>query len=644
MSVIKNLKIQHKMLFPNVLYVILLGAIAFFFVNSNALIGVLSEKQKDSDRAADLTQKAALNVQAYINKRISYLELEKRYEALLPELKQQNLASNFEKLWAKVDEIRQIRGENTKIEKQIYELTDLSIEQSNKYINQTVKKLADEEGKASVTTLERVVIAGANVNTSSNYKLQVLFSRLTGDLNENKALSELTAALLENVERDLKNLAGTPFEGMAKIAKESLLKVRDLTNNYIKNVEAEQPLQQAIFDGTEARSKDIENAKNENNAELFSKIKNYFRNMLIIILAASLIGILLSILTVRSVSRALKGIIGGMSEASQEVTSAAGQLSTASQSLAEGASEQAAAIEQTSSSLEEMASMTKQNAANSNQANDLMKKAKQIVGQANGSMAHLTASMDEISKASEETSKIIRTIDEIAFQTNLLALNAAVEAARAGEAGAGFAVVADEVRNLAMRAAEAAKNTADLIEGTVKRIKDGSEIVQKTNAEFSEVQVTSAKMVELIGEISAASDEQAQGIEQISRAVSEMDKVVQQNSANAEQSAAASEEMSAQAVQMKHFVGGLVALVGGAGGHSTMEDANGHSTIGGATATRKQAASNMGGKWPKMISGYEKKANGHLKSGNGKASVPFGKRNSGPEQVIPFDDAEVPDF
>ena len=176
----KNLKIQHKMLFPNVLYVILLGAIAFFFVNSNALIGVLSEKQKDSDRAADLTQKAALNVQAYINKRISYSELEKRYEALLPELKQQNLSSNFEKLWAKVDEIRQIRGENTKIEKQIYELTDLSIEQSNKYINQTVKKLADEEGKASVTTLERVVIAGANFNTSSNYKLQVLFSRLTG--------------------------------------------------------------------------------------------------------------------------------------------------------------------------------------------------------------------------------------------------------------------------------------------------------------------------------------------------------------------------------------------------------------------------------------------------------------------------------
>jgi methyl-accepting chemotaxis protein len=458
---------------------------------------------------------------------------------------------------------------------------------------------------------------------------------MTGDLNEKKALSDLTAASLENVEKAIKDLAGTAFEVLPRNAKASLLKIIDLTNNYIKNVEAEQPLQQAIFEGTEARSKDIENAKNENNAELFSKIKDYFRNMLIIILGASLIGILLSVLTVRSVSRALKGIIGGMSEASQEVTSAAGQLSTASQSLAEGASEQAAAIEQTSSSLEEMASMTKQNAANSNQANDLMKKAKQIVGQANGSMAHLTSSMDEISKASEETSKIIRTIDEIAFQTNLLALNAAVEAARAGEAGAGFAVVADEVRNLAMRAAEAAKNTANLIEGTVKKIKEGSEIVKKTNAEFSEVQTAAAKMVELIGEISAASDEQAQGIEQISKAVSEMDKVVQQNSANAEESAAASEVMSAQAVQMKHFVGELVALVGGY---------NGHSTSGWAATLRKEVALKGAAKEPKIIAAYEEKVNDHLKAGNGKASAPLCKRNSGPEQVIPFHDVETPNF
>jgi methyl-accepting chemotaxis protein len=250
-------------------------------------------------------------------------------------------------------------------------------------------------------------------------------------------------------------------------------------------------------------------------------------------------------------------------------------------------------------------------------------------------MVHLTSSMDEISKASEETSKIIKTIDEIAFQTNLLALNAAVEAARAGEAGAGFAVVADEVRNLAMRAAEAAKNTANLIEGTVKKIKEGSEVVQKTNTEFSEVQTSSAKMGELVGEISAASGEQAQGIEQIRKAVTEMENVVQRNAGNAEESASASEEMSAQAGQMKQFVAELVTMVGGS---------NGHSTIGGATALRKNAVSKKFAKGPKMFAAYEKKANGrHMATGR-KAPVPHGKHSSTPEQVIPFGDAEISDF
>jgi methyl-accepting chemotaxis protein len=186
-------------------------------------------------------------------------------------------------------------------------------------------------------------------------------------------------------------------------------------------------------------------------------------------------------------------------------------------------------------------------------------------------MDKLTTSMGEISRASEETSKIIKIIDEIAFQTNLLALNAAVEAARAGEAGAGFAVVADEVRNLAMRAAEAAKNTSGLIEGTVKRIKEGSELVEKTDGGFRQVAEIVSKSGELIGEISAASSEQAQGIEQVNKAVSDMGKVVQQNASNAEESASASEEMSAQAQRLKEFVAELVALVGGANGARTQE-------------------------------------------------------------------------
>jgi methyl-accepting chemotaxis protein len=281
---------------------------------------------------------------------------------------------------------------------------------------------------------------------------------------------------------------------------------------------------------------------------------------------ALILGILLAVIITRSITLPILRVIAGLNEGAEQVASSAEQVSSASQSLAEGSSEQAAGVEETASSLEEMSSMTKRNAQNAGQANSLMTETKEVVSQANLSMSQLTTSMTDISKASEETFKIIKTIDEIAFQTNLLALNAAVEAARAGEAGAGFAVVADEVRNLAMRAADAAKNTSILIEGTVEKIKDGSELVTRTKEAFLQVAVRSAKVAELVGEIAAASSEQAIGIEQVNMAVTEMDKVTQQNAATAEESASASQELNAQALQMKSMVGEFVEMVGGAVG------------------------------------------------------------------------------
>jgi methyl-accepting chemotaxis protein len=284
------------------------------------------------------------------------------------------------------------------------------------------------------------------------------------------------------------------------------------------------------------------------------------------IAVALLVGVLMAYFLTRSITRPIHSVIEGLSGGAAQVASAAGQVATSSQSLAEGAAQQAAALEETSSSLEEMASMTKTNADNANQADHLSQQTNSVLDQANQAMGELTKSMQDIAQASDQTSKIIKTIDEIAFQTNLLALNAAVEAARAGEAGAGFAVVAEEVRNLAMRAAEAAKNTAALIESTVKKVKDGSELVSRTNEAFSELAKSSVKVAELVGEIAAASAEQAQGIEQVNRAAVELDKVTQQNAASAEESASASEEMSAQAETMQGYVSELVGLVGSSNG------------------------------------------------------------------------------
>jgi methyl-accepting chemotaxis protein len=238
--------------------------------------------------------------------------------------------------------------------------------------------------------------------------------------------------------------------------------------------------------------------------------------------------------------------------------------------------------------------------------------------------------MEEISKASEETSKIIKTIDEIAFQTNLLALNAAVEAARAGEAGAGFAVVADEVRNLAMRAADAAKNTAELIEGTVKKVKDGSELVTSTNDAFTEVAQSSSKVGELVGEIAAASSEQAQGIEQVNKAMGEMDKVVQGAAANAEESASASEELNAQAEQMKGIVHNLARIVGGAG-------ANGQTAQHAGATTPKDVTTGAGSVTRKALTAPRNNATTQEVAVRKAQAVK-------PDEVIPMNESEFKDF
>jgi len=259
----------------------------------------------------------------------------------------------------------------------------------------------------------------------------------------------------------------------------------------------------------------------------------------------------------------LDDALSQVTEAVSQVTSASNQISSGAQSLAEGSSEQANSIDEVSSSLEEISSMTKQNAGNTNKATALVSEARIAASEGDASMKRMAEAIGQIKASSDKTAKIIKTIDDLAFQTNLLALNAAVEAARAGEAGKGFAVVAEEVRSLAIRSAEAAKNTAEMIEESVKNANGGVKITEEVAKSLEQIVERTDRMGDLIGEIAAASNEQASGIEHVNTAVLQMNQITQQNAANSEESASAAEELSSQASELSTMVSEFILSDGG---------------------------------------------------------------------------------
>ncbi len=314
------------------------------------------------------------------------------------------------------------------------------------------------------------------------------------------------------------------------------------TGVYIDNVDEET-----------ARLKGMVEAKNR-------EFLRYTLLLFVLIMVLTMAG---SVVLSESLNRSIKKVISQMTASSEQVTSAAAQVSSAGQSLASGASQQAASVEETSASLEEMASMTKRNAENAARVNDLGKQARTAAEHGARNMEDMNRAMAAIKDSSDEVSKIIKTIDEIAFQTNILALNAAVEAARAGEAGMGFAVVAEEVRNLAQRSAQAAKDTTSKIEAAINRTSQGVTLSQTVATGLQEIVLKARQVDELAAQVASASREQSSGIEQVNLAVGQIDKVTQANAACAEESASAAEELSAQAKSLEVAIDELSSLVTG---------------------------------------------------------------------------------
>jgi methyl-accepting chemotaxis protein len=315
----------------------------------------------------------------------------------------------------------------------------------------------------------------------------------------------------------------------------------------------------------------------------------------------------------------LQQALDEISGAAEQVASAADQIATASQTLAQGASEEASTIEEVSSSLHEITSMAKTSAASAKEAETLAEAAKTGTDQGGQKMIELAEAMGKLKSSSDQTAKIVKTIDEIAFQTNLLALNAAVEAARAGDAGKGFAVVADEVRALSIRAAEAAKQTATLIEESVGQTQRGVTMTKDVQETFIDIAKRASRVREVMAEIAAANEQQTLGIEQVNTAVEQMNAVTQQTAASAEESASAAEELTSQATQVRGLVGQFVLQSGAGGGYA-------------APVTRTAAAKRP----TSIIKNMRRPA---APAGNGRAAV-----LKAAAQVIPFGDDEAAPF
>ena len=309
---------------------------------------------------------------------------------------------------------------------------------------------------------------------------------------------------------------------------------------------------------------DLNREKVRNQAETSLNRSKYTQTITIYGIA---IGFIFSLAFGIGISRYITGKMNAMTrnmqKVAENVAGESAQVTASSEAMKQNALNQAKSIESTSAAMEQMASTTRKNATNADEADKLAKKVNALVISANKSMHELVESMQEISTASEETFKIIKTIDEIAFQTNLLALNAAVEAARAGEAGQGFAVVADEVRNLALRAANAAKDTSDMIEGIVKKINGGVELVNETNQEFNQVSDNTDNVKSSVSSILEASREQSIGIEEVNRAISEIETAIHENVGYTESSADSSHRINDFTEDLKDNVASLSLLITG---------------------------------------------------------------------------------